>query len=71
LASLDRITDYVVSDDDADARTSIEDLLEEAGFRATSFDKVEVSCASALDGPGCIILDVSFSGINGLDFSNS
>ena len=58
-----------VIDDDADVRTSIEDLLEEAGFRAISFEKAEDFLRDArFDGPGCIILDVSLPGISGLDF---
>jgi FixJ family two-component response regulator len=58
-----------VIDDDADVRTSIEGLLEEAGFRAISFEKAEDFLRDArFDGPGCIILDVSLPGISGLDF---
>jgi FixJ family two-component response regulator len=58
-----------VIDDDADVRTSIEDLLEEAGFRAISFEKAEDFLRDArFDGPCCIILDVSLPGISGLDF---
>jgi FixJ family two-component response regulator len=58
-----------VIDDDADVRTSIEGLLEEAGFRAISFEKAEDFLRDArFDGPCCIILDVSLPGINGLDF---
>ena len=58
-----------VIDDDADVCTSIEDLLEEAGFRAISFEKAEDFLRDArFEGPGCIILDVSLPGISGLDF---
>lgn len=58
-----------VIDDDADIRTSIEGLLEEAGFRAISFEKAEDFLRDArFNGPSCIILDVSLPGINGLEF---
>jgi FixJ family two-component response regulator len=58
-----------VIDDDADVRTSLEGLLEEAGFRAISFEKAEDFLRDArFDGPCCIILDVSLPGISGLDF---
>ena len=70
MASFDRITDCVVIDDDANRpRTSIEDLLEEAGSRAVAFEKAEDFLRDArFDGPCCIILDVSLPGISGLDF---
>ena len=58
-----------VIDDDANVRTSIEGLLEETCFRAILFDKAEdFLCDVRLDGPSCIILDMSLPGINGLDF---
>src|SRR5580658_548676 len=52
-----------------EALPAIEGLLEEAGFRAISFQKAEDFLRDArFDGPCCIILDVSLPGISGLDF---
>jgi Response regulator receiver domain len=63
---LTELSTVFVIDDDADIRTSIEGLLEEAGFRAISFEKAEDSLRDVrFDGPSCIILDVSLPGING------
>jgi FixJ family two-component response regulator len=61
-------TVYVI-DDDADMRVSMEGLLNSAGLHCEAFSTAEDFLrASRSDTGGCIILDVSLPGINGLDF---
>lgn len=56
-------------DDDADVRLSMEGLLNSAGFRCAVFATAEDFLqASQSVAAGCIILDVSLPGMNGLDF---
>ena len=58
-----------VIDDDADVRASIGSLLELAGLQFECFETAEQFLHSKpLDGPSCLILDVSLPGISGLDF---
>ena len=58
-----------VVDDDAGVRASIQGLLNSAGLNSQSFETAEdFLCAKQLDGPSCLILDVSLPGMNGLDF---
>jgi FixJ family two-component response regulator len=58
-----------VIDDDADVRAAIQGLLKSAGLRSQSFETAEDFLrATRLDGPSCLILDVSLPGMNGLDF---
>jgi len=68
MTSAEKPTIYVV-DDDADVRASLEDLLQTAGLRSQAFERAEDFLAAArLDGPSCLILDVSLPGMNGLEF---
>ncbi len=65
-ASLPRV--YIV-DDDAGVRASIQGLMKSAGLRSEGFESAEQFLrAGRGEGPGCLILDVSLPGINGLDF---
>jgi len=58
-----------VIDDDAGVRASIQGLLKAAGLRSESFGTAqEFMDRKNPDGPGCLILDVSLPGINGIDF---
>lgn len=58
-----------VVDDDAGMRASIQGLLNSAGLNSQSFETAEDFLrAKQLDGPSCLILDVSLPGMNGLDF---
>jgi FixJ family two-component response regulator len=58
-----------VVDDDPDVRASIEGLLKSAGLRSKSFETAEQFLEmKPLDGPSCLILDISLPGISGLDF---
>jgi FixJ family two-component response regulator len=58
-----------VIDDDAEVRTSIRGLLESAGLQSECFETAEQFLQrKPLDGPSCLILDVSLPGISGLDF---
>ncbi len=58
-----------VIDDDAGIRASIEGLLKSAGLRSECFETAEQFLRTArVDGPSCLILDVSLPGINGLEF---
>jgi FixJ family two-component response regulator len=64
----DKSTVFVV-DDDAGVRASIQGLLKSAGLNSQSFETAEDFLrAKQLDGPSCLILDVSLPGMNGLDF---
>lgn len=58
-----------IVDDDVAVRRSIQDLLESVGLRSESFGTAEefLRC-SRLDGPSCLVLDVSLPGVSGLDF---
>ena len=68
MASADIPTVFVV-DDDANVRASIQGLLKSAGLRAECFETAEQFLQRKLSkGPGCLILDVSLPGMNGLDF---
>ena len=61
-------TVYVI-DDDTDVRVSMQELLNSAGFRCECFASAEDFLrASRSDAAGCIILDISLPGINGLEF---
>lgn len=58
-----------VIDDDADVRLSMKDLLISAGLRCETFPAAEDFLrVLGSDAAGCIILDVSLPGMNGLDF---
>jgi FixJ family two-component response regulator len=64
----DKSTVFVV-DDDAGVRASLQGLLKSAGLNSQSFETAEDFLrAKQLDGPSCLILDVSLPGMNGLDF---
>lgn len=58
-----------VIDDDAGIRASIQGLLKSAGLRSECFETAEQFLRrKPLEGPSCLILDVSLPGIGGLDF---
>lgn len=58
-----------VIDDDADVRASIQGLLKSADLQCECFETAEQFLQrKPADTPGCLILDVSLPGINGLDF---
>jgi FixJ family two-component response regulator len=57
-----------IVDDDAGVRASIEGLLKSASLRCASFGTAEAFLRNTpLDGPSCLVLDVSLPGVNGLD----
>jgi FixJ family two-component response regulator len=56
-----------VIDDDADLRASIQGLLKVAGLRSESFATAEEFLHRKCDGPGCLVLDVSLPGVDGLE----
>ncbi len=61
-------TVYVV-DDDPSVRAALEGLLKSEGLRSELFGTAEEFLHSKrLEGPSCLILDVSLPGISGLDF---
>lgn len=74
IASVQQMTSTTIPtvfviDDDADVRTSIGGLLESAGLQSECFETAEQFLQrKPLDGPSCLILDVSLPGISGLDF---
>ena len=58
-----------VVDDDPSVRAAIQGLLKSASLRAESFETAEEFLhAKRLDGPSCLVLDVSLPGVSGLDF---
>jgi FixJ family two-component response regulator len=60
-----------VVDDDAGIRASIAGLLKSAGLHSESFVAAEEFLRSRRPNvPGCLVLDVSLPGINGLEFQN-
>ena len=68
MASANVATVFVV-DDDASIRASIQGLLKSAGLRSEGFETAEKFLErKPLDGPSCLILDVSLPGISGMDF---
>ena len=68
MASADVPTVYII-DDDPRVRASIQGLLKSAGLHSIGFERAEQFWREeAIDGPSCLILDVSLPGISGLDF---
>src|SRR6202047_5119830 len=68
MTPADAPTVFVI-DDDAAVRASIQGLLKSASLRSESFGTAEEFLHSRrLDGPSCLVLDVSLPGVNGLDF---
>jgi FixJ family two-component response regulator len=68
MALAEKPTVFVV-DDDAAVRASIQGLLKSAGLSSQSFETAEDFLrAERVDGPSCLILDVSLPGMSGLDF---
>jgi FixJ family two-component response regulator len=67
MESAESSTVFII-DDDADIRGSIVGLLEIVGLRTKSFETSEAFLRAAPpDVQGCLILDVSLPGINGLE----
>jgi FixJ family two-component response regulator len=68
MASANTATVFVV-DDDASIRASIQGLLKSAGLRSEGFETAEKFLErKPLDGPSCLILDVSLPGVSGIVF---
>ena len=68
MTPADAATVFVV-DDDASVRESIQGLLKSARLRCASFATAEEFLRNkSLDGPSCLVLDVSLPGVNGLEF---
>ena len=68
MTPADTATVFVV-DDDASVRESIQGLLKSARLRCASFATAEEFLRNKpLDGPSCLVLDVSLPGVNGLEF---
>jgi len=57
-----------VIDDDVEVRMSIQGLLRSAGLSSESFGTAEEFMRNkVLDGPSCLVLDVSLPGVDGLE----
>lgn len=57
-----------VIDDDTEVRASIQGLLKAAGLQSEAFATAEdFLCNEKVDGPGCLVLDVSLPGVSGLE----
>ena len=68
MVSANSATVFVV-DDDASIRASIHGLLKSAGLRSEGFETAEKFLErKPLDGPSCLILDVSLPGVSGVVF---
>jgi FixJ family two-component response regulator len=68
MASADAPTVFII-DDDAGVRASIQGLLKSVGLRSECFERAEQFLQrKPAEGPGCLILDVSLPGMNGLEF---
>jgi FixJ family two-component response regulator len=58
----------IIVDDDASVREALSELMLSAGFEAASFSSTKALLeTSALDKPGCLVLDVRMPGSSGLD----
>jgi FixJ family two-component response regulator len=61
-------TVYVI-DDDATIRASVAGLLKSAGLQSECFATAEEFLATKLlEGPSCLVLDVSLPGVSGIEF---
>ena len=59
----------IIVDDDALVRASIQGMLKSVGLRSEAFATPQEFLSSKhSDGPSCLILDVRFPGLSGLDF---
>ncbi|MDM0022882.1 response regulator transcription factor [Variovorax saccharolyticus] len=59
--------DVYVVDDDASVRSGLARLMRSAGHRALTFDCGEAFLTQAAQGAvGCVVLDISMPGMNGL-----
>ena len=68
MASASAATVFVV-DDDVSIRASIQGLLKSVGLRSEGFETAEKFLErKPLDGPSCLILDVSLPGVSGIVF---
>ena len=57
-----------VVDDDVSVRESVELLIRSAGWHPETFASAEEFLArSRIDGPSCLVLDVTLPNLNGLD----
>jgi FixJ family two-component response regulator len=64
----DAATVFII-DDDADMCAAIAGLLQSAGLRSESFATPEAFLwRTRSDAPSCLVLDVSLTGVSGLDF---
>ena len=65
----ERAPTVFVVDDDPSVRAAIQGLLKSANLRSECFERAEEFLrAKRLDGPSCLVLDVSLPGVSGLDF---
>ena len=65
----ERAPTVFVVDDDPSVREAIQGLLKSASLRSESFETAEEFLrAKRLDGPSCLVLDVSLPGVSGLEF---
>lgn len=68
MAFAENPTIFVI-DDDADIRASIQGVLKSVGLRSEGFETAEKFLErKLLDGPSCLILDVSLPGVSGIVF---
>jgi FixJ family two-component response regulator len=69
MASANTATVFVLDDDASSIRAFIQGLLKPAGLRSEGFETAEKFLErKPLDGPSCLILDVSLPGVSGIVF---
>ncbi|HEX2343267.1 MAG TPA: response regulator, partial [Vicinamibacterales bacterium] len=68
MSSAGEVPVVFVVDDDVSVRESLELLIGSAGWHPETFASAEDFLArSRIDGPSCLVLDVSLPNLNGLD----
>jgi FixJ family two-component response regulator len=68
VTTTDGATVFVIDDDDL-VRAAIQGMLKSVGLKAETFGAPqEFLCRQRPEGPSCLILDVEFPGVSGLDF---
>jgi FixJ family two-component response regulator len=68
VTTTDDATVFVIDDDDL-VRAAIQGMLKSVGLKAETFGAPqEFLCRQRPEGPSCLILDVEFPGVSGLDF---
>lgn len=61
-----------VVDDDISVRSALNRLLKSAGFEVETFPSADAYLArEAVDGPGCLVLDIRMKGVSGMELQDA